>query len=98
MIKNKATGITLGIFGLILIILYTFKNTLLSSLSINYIGIIISLVLIMNAILVLILVPKEQNKIFILRPIGYGLTINPRNPIGLLIYVFLIIFFFITTA
>ncbi|MDT2600319.1 hypothetical protein P7D85_11080 [Enterococcus hulanensis] len=98
MIKNKVTGIALGIFALILIILYTLKNTLLSDLSINYIGIIVSLVLIMNAILILILVPKEQNKLFVSRPIGYGLTINPRNPIGLLIYVLLITFFFLITA
>lgn len=98
MIKNKATGIALGILSLILIILYTLKKTFLSNLSINYIGIIISLVLIMNAILVLILVPKEQKELFVSKPIGYGLTINPRNLLGLFIYILLIILIFLIST
>ena len=98
MSNNKVLGIALGILAIILIILYTLKNTLLANLNINYIGIIIALVLSMNAILVLILVPKEPKKLFVARPIGYGLTINPRNPLGLLIYTLLIILMFIITA
>ena len=84
MSNNKVLGIALGILAIILIILY--------------IGIIIALVLSMNAILVLILVPKEPKKLFVSRPIGYGLTINPRNPLGLLIYTLLIILMFLITA
>lgn len=97
MSKNKVIGIALGILAIILIILYTLKNTLLANLNINYIGIIIALVLSISAILVLIIVPKEQKK-FVSRPIGYGLTINPRNPLGLLIYTLLIILIFLITA
>lgn len=59
MSNNKVLGIALGVLAIILIILYALKNTLLANLNINYIGIIIALVLSMNAILVLILVPKE---------------------------------------
>lgn len=98
MSNNKVLGIALGILAIILIILYTLKNTLLANLNINYIGIIIALVLSMNAILVLILVPKEPKKLFVSRPIGYGLTINPRNTLGLLIYTLLIILMFLITA
>lgn len=97
MSKNKVINIALGILAIILIILYTLKNTLLANLNINYIGIIIALVLSISAILVLIIVPKEQKK-FVSRPIGYGLTINPRNPLGLLIYTLLIILIFLITA
>ena len=71
MSNNKVLGIALGILAIILIILYTLKNTLLANLNINYIGIIIALVLSMNAILVLILVPKEPKKLFVSRPIVY---------------------------
>lgn len=91
MTKNRIVGTALVIFGLILAILYALKNTLFLNLTINYIGIIMVLVLIMNALLVLILVSKEQKKILSSRPIGYGLTINPRNPIGVLIYILLIL-------
>ncbi|MDT2521979.1 hypothetical protein [Enterococcus raffinosus] len=91
MTKNKVIGTSIGIFTIILILLYTLKNTVLSNVTINYIGIIMALILIMNALLVLILVPKDHGKLFVSRPIGYGLTINPRNPLGLLIYAFLII-------
>lgn len=91
MTKNKVLGASLGVFTIILIFLYTLKNTVLSNVNINYIGIIMALILIMNALLVLILVPKDQSKLFVSRPIGYGLTINPRNPLGLLIYALLII-------
>ncbi|MGH1648661.1 hypothetical protein ABE945_12895 [Enterococcus gilvus] len=62
MTKNKIVGIALVLFTLILTILYTLKNTLFLNETINYIGIIMALVLIMNALLVLILVPKEQKK------------------------------------
>lgn len=96
--KNKVFGIALAILAIIIIILYVLKNTLLLNMSINYIGLIITLVLIMNAILVLILNPKKQNKLFVSRPIGYGLTINPRNPIGILIYVLVILFIFLITV
>lgn len=96
--KNKVIGIALAILAIIIIILYVLKNTLLSNMSINYIGLIIALVLIMNAVLVLILNPKKQNKLFVSRPIGYGLTINPRNPMGLLIYALLILFIFLITV
>ncbi|MGM0340631.1 hypothetical protein [Enterococcus sp. AZ007] len=98
MAKNKIIGITIGIFALLLIILYVLKSTLLASMRLNYIGAIISLVLIMNATLVLILNPKEQNKLLAPRPIGYGSTINPRNLVGLLIYAFLILLSFLITA
>lgn len=91
MTKNKVIGASLGIFTIIFIFLYTLKNTVLSNININYIGIILSLILIMNALLVLILAPKEQSKLFVSRPIGYGLTINPRSPLGLLIYILLIV-------
>ncbi len=91
MTKNKIVGIALVLFTFILAILYTLKNTLFLNETINYIGIIMALVLIMNALLVLILVPKEQKKVLASRPIGYGLTLNPRNPIGLVIYILLIL-------
>ncbi|EOH75260.1 MULTISPECIES: hypothetical protein [Enterococcus] len=96
--KDKVIGVALAILAIIIIILYVLKNTLLSNMSINYIGLIIALVLIMNAVLVLILNPKKQNKLFVSRPIGYGLTINPRNPMGLLIYALLILFIFLITV
>ncbi|MGL9730389.1 hypothetical protein IGI44_003807 [Enterococcus sp. DIV0756] len=65
MSKNKVIGIALGILAIILIILYTLKNTLLANLNINYIGIIIALVLSISAILVLIIVPKEQKNLYL---------------------------------
>ncbi|MGP5431381.1 hypothetical protein ACTXNW_18500 [Enterococcus malodoratus] len=96
--KNKIIGIALAVLTLVIIILYVLKNTLLSNVNVNYVGLIFAIVLIMNAILVLILNPKKQSKLFVSRPIGYGLTINPRNPIGILIYVLLILFIFLITV
>lgn len=98
MSKNKIIGIALAMLTVIISILYALKNTLLSSSDINYVGIIVSLVLIMNAILVLFLVPKEQNRLFVARPIGYGITLNPRNLLGLLLYLLLIVVIFLITA
>lgn len=96
--KDKVIGVALAVLTLVIIILYVLKNTLLSNVNVNYVGLIFAIVLIMNAILVLILNPKKQNKLFVSRPIGYGLTINPRNPIGILIYVLLILFIFLITV
>lgn len=98
MSKNRVIGVALGIAALFLILLYALTNTLLLNMNINYVGIIIALVLIMNAILVLILVPKEQKNLFVTRPIGYGLTINPRNLMGLFIYTLLIVLMYLITA
>ena len=80
---NRLALIILALFVLLLLLL---KNTLLVELQLNYIAIIGFAVILLTVIVGFLLVPTHEKKLFIPKYYGYGISLNPRNLVGLAIY------------